>query len=185
MPGSYSSRPQTSEAMGQDFAGPANHQAILRYVWVLIRGISGHGCVGTLFICLVDAYEWSDKTVLQSIYMDALHPGHRYLLGYRPRDGRVCRIPSHPHGGVGYDMRYKWTWMGCHIFQISCGCIGKVSQAWDVTHTLGCPPSRPQTTNTMGQYFAGFADHQTIHRDVWVLIWLWCIGGNGWVATHF
>ena len=92
------------------------------------------------------------------------------LPGYGPRGGRVCRIPSHPHGGVGYDMRYKWTWMGCHIFQISCGCIGKVSQAWDVTYTLGCHPSRPQTTNTIGHYLAGFADHQTISRDVWVLI---------------
>ena len=70
------------------------------------------------------------------------------LPRYGPRAGRVCRIPSHPQGGVEYEMRYKWPWMGCHTFQISCGYMGKVSQAWDVTHTLGCPPSRPQTTGT-------------------------------------
>jgi hypothetical protein len=92
------------------------------------------------------------------------------LPRYGSRADRVCIIPRHPHGGVGCDVRYKWTWMCCHTFQISCGYTRKVSQAWDVTHTLGCPPSMSLTTKAMGQDFAGFANHQTIPREVCVLI---------------
>ena len=41
-----------------------------------------------------------------------------------PRADRIiCRIPSHPQGGMGYDVRYKWTWMGYHTFHMSCECM--------------------------------------------------------------
>ena len=73
-----------------------------------------------------------------------------------------CRIygPSHhPQGSVGWDMMYKWPWMGCHIFHMSCGDVRMVSHAWDVTYTQRRPPSRPHITKDVGQSFAGFANH--------------------------
>ena len=42
--------------------------------------------------------------------------------------------------------------------------------AWDVTYIQRCPPSRPQTTKYNGQGFSGFANHQAIPSEVWVVM---------------
>ena len=96
----------------------------------------------------------------------------------------ICKPPSHPHGGVRCDTTmYKWPCMVCHILHMSCGCMGKTLQAWDVTHTCGCPPSRPQTTKSMGLDFVGFANHQAIPREVWYVIR--GPSDHGWVTIYF
>ena len=86
-------------------------------------------------------------------------------------------------GGVGFDVRYKWTWMSCCTFHISCECMGKISKVWDVTYMPGSYSSRPQTSEVIVQDFAGPANHQAILRYVWVLIR--GISGHGHVATLF
>jgi len=149
--------PQTTKDIGPDFAGFVNHQTIHRDVWVVMWYISGHGWVATFLTCLLDAWIRSDKSGKQYIYRDALHPDHR-PPNIWARSGMICKPPSHLQGGVRCDTRYQWPWMDCHTLHMSWGCIGRVSQALDVTHTCGCPPSRPQTTKSMGQDSAGFAN---------------------------
>ena len=68
---------QTTKAIGSDFAGYINQQAIPREVWNVIYNTSVHGWVATLFTCLVDARISSDKPGKQSIRKDDLHSGHR------------------------------------------------------------------------------------------------------------
>ena len=77
------------------------------------------------------------------------------------RFNTICKPPSHPQG-VCYDKWYQWPYMGCHPLQMSCAYMGKVSQAWDVIYTWGCPPSRSQTNTTGGQDSSGSAIHQAI-----------------------
>ena len=72
-----------------------------------------------------------------------------------PMASWIYKPPSHHHGGVEYDTMYKWLWIGCHPFHMSCGCMGKVLKAWGVTYTHRCPTPRPQTTKAVGQDFAG------------------------------
>ena len=60
-----------------------------------------------------------------------------------PRFCRICKAPSHSQESMGCDVRYKWSCMGFHSFHISCGYTRKVIQAWDTTHTCGCPQARP------------------------------------------
>ena len=43
-----------------------------------------------------------------------------------PRSGMICKPASHPQGGVGCDMSYKWPWMGYYPFHMSCRCTEKV-----------------------------------------------------------
>ena len=95
---------------------------------------------------------------------------------------RISEPPRHPQEGVGCAMRYKWPWMDCHAFHVSCECMLKVLQAWDVTHTCGCPPSRQQTTKDLDQAFAGSANHQAIFSEV--LDVMQCTSGHIWFATH-
>ena len=69
--------PPTTKATSQGFSEYTNNQAIPRKVWVMIQCISGPGWVATLYMCLVDEWEWSETPGMYSIHMDALHPGHR------------------------------------------------------------------------------------------------------------
>ena len=69
-----------------------------------------------------------------------------------PRFSRIYKPPI-PPWGLGYDIRYQWPYICCQPFQMACGCLGNVLQAWDITHTWGCHPSRPQSTKDVVQDF--------------------------------
>ena len=135
-------------------------------MWVVIQGTSGHVWVP---VAIDGLPALSD--VLWMYVKGLTRMGCNPYMGISsiqttdnqrcgPSFYTICKPQSHPQGCVYYDMRYQWLYMGCHPLQMTCGCIGKVSQAWDVTHTWGCPPSRPQTTKTVGQDSTGYTNHQ-------------------------
>ena len=121
------SRPHTTKYVGRGFAGFVNHQAILREVWVVIRGTSCHEWVDKHFTCIVDACMGK---VLQAWDITHTHgcPPSRPQTSQDVGPGLSgsAKPPSHQHGSVGCDMRYQWPWMGGHIFLMFCGCMGKV-----------------------------------------------------------
>ena len=80
----------SNKAMRHDFAGYTNHQAIVMEVLEVIWGTSCHGLVASHSMCLLDALERFYK--------------HQ---SYGPIFFRICKPPSHPKRGVGYDTKYN------------------------------------------------------------------------------
>ena len=134
--------PQTTKYVGQGSAGFTNHQAILRDVWVVIQGsVDMEGLLAYISqILWMHGMKGLTRLGCNNTWMPSIQATDLPRCG--SRFGGSTKPPSHQHGSVGCDTRYQWSWIGGNTFHIFCGCIGKVSQAWDVIHTRGYPPSK-------------------------------------------
>ena len=79
---------------------------------------------------------------------------------------RTVKPPSHPQDWVCCYVKNHRPWMCCHLFYKLHGCMGNVQQAWYIINTHGCHPSKPQSTLTLGPFYAK----------------IWCIWG-GWICV--
>ena len=105
--------PKLIKAVGQDFAGFINHQAIhKRELWVVIQYISGHGWVAILSIYCVDAWERHHKPRLQSIHNYAPIQATE-LPRCGTRSDQICKTTKPPTWNcwLWYDVPVAMGWL--------------------------------------------------------------------------
>ena len=123
--------------------------------WLLPETIS-HGCVAKHSICLVGAWIRSDNPGTQSIQWGAIQPSNRApklwvqiwqdLQNHQAILMVVCVV--------------TWNhqpWICYQAFHMSCGCMDKVWQPWNTMNTMGCHPTKQQSTQAAGPCFVGTA----------------------------
>ena len=159
-------------------------------------GTSFRCCMASMDVIQLLGYLYKNGILTSLIYPMMHWEGCQHLYGWLelmvhhtsskasgPIFCRIYKPPHNPQGGLGCDTRYKWIWMGYHIFHMPCGGMRKVSHAWNVTDIHVCPPSRPQTTKYVGPGLVGSAKppshpHGSVDCDT-------SISDHGWMAIYF